>query len=218
MLFLVFPAFSQDTDDVVNWNEFTFILPLVEKKEGNKKLDSLNLNLTFVWRQGRNLRRPIDKRLGLGLSYRLNKHFTFGSSYSYREARPTESPRFFEHRLNFFLQAEKKWENVSLRSRLLTMYQIFHSRKDLVVQRARLQPNFSVRFKKKEIFSVFIAGEVFYGYKDRKLYRNDFFIGITKSFTPRLAADFFFIRQNISSGSLKETYGFGTAVRYRISR
>ncbi|MCX7640793.1 MAG: DUF2490 domain-containing protein [Pyrinomonadaceae bacterium] len=216
LFFLFSGTFSQDTDDVVNWNELTLVFPVVKKKEVNKEVDNLSLNLSFVLRRGRNLARPIDKRVGVGLNYRVNRNFTLGWSYLYREARPTEGTAFFEHRLNFFIQTEKRWRNFGLRGRLFTNYQIIRSRPNLVVQRARLQPFFPVRHKGKEVFSFFVADEVFYSYQSRKLYRNDFFAGVTKNVTRKLDIDVFLIRQNITGAAIKETLGFGVNLRYRI--
>lgn len=220
LLFFIFLlsgyGFAQDSDDIVNWNEVTLILPLVQKNQNGKKIDKLTLNLGGVLRIGRNLKRLIDKRVSLGLSYQFNQNLTVGTTYLYRWARPTESPRQFEHRLYFFVTAEKRWKTFSLRNRFMTMYQIRHSRPDSVVQRNRLQFTVPIRKDDKVLFSPFIADEVYYDYQTKKLFRNDLFIGITKQMSKHLSADFFFLKQNISVGAIRETAGFGLSLRYKI--
>ncbi len=220
LLFVIFffsgHSFAQDSDDIVNWNEVAFLFPLVQKNKDGKKFDRLTLNLSGVLRIGRNLKRPIDKRISVGLSYQLSQNLTLGTTYLYRWVRQTDSPRQFEHQLHFSITAEKKWKTFLLRNRLMTMYQIRHSKPDFIVQRNRLQFTVPIRKNNKILFSPFIADEVFYNYQIGKLYRNDLFIGITKQMSKHLSADLFFLKQTISFGAIKETVGFGSSVKYKI--
>lgn len=218
LLLTVFFIFSvgfsraQDTDDIVNWNDITFTLPLWKKNE----IEKLSISFTGVLRIGRNLKRPIDERGGVSLNYRINKYFSTNFGYLYRRSRPTERPAQFEHRLIFALTAEKKFEHITLRNRLMTMRQIRHSNSDLTVQRNRLQISFPIRKKKVEILAPFVTDEIYYNFHTKKLFRNDLFIGVTKKFNNKLSADFFYIKQNISSGQIKETDGFGISLRVKL--
>ncbi|RMG03693.1 MAG: DUF2490 domain-containing protein, partial [Acidobacteria bacterium] len=168
-------SFAQDTDDIVNWNDVNFILPVIQETKNGKKIDRLTLTFNGVLRIGRNLKRPIDERAGIGFSYHLNRNFSVGSSYLYRRSRPTEAPRQFEHRLNFFLTAEKKMKYLAIRNRFMTMYQIRHTKHDAIAQRNRLQFLFPIRKDDREILSPFVTDEIYYDFKTRKLYRNDLF-------------------------------------------
>ena len=216
------PFFAQtapaDDSDIVGWSDVTFIVPLLKKDEDGKRVDRLTLNLGGVYRQGRNLKRPIDERGVVTLNYRFNKYFTAGSGYLYRRFRPTEAPRQYEHRLMFFLNAEKKWPRVILRNRAMTTYLIRHSRPDGVIYRNRVQANFPVRKKEREIFSPFVADEPFYDFRAKNWYRNDIFAGVSKQFTPEFGADFFYLHQRFKTGALKRTNGFGVSLRYRIDK
>ena len=203
-------AQSTDTDDIVNWNDVTLILPLI------KENDRLSMSFSGVLRIGRNLRRPIDERGSFSLAYRINKHFSTSIGYLYRRSRLTEQPSQFEHRLTFSLLTEKKLENIALKNRLTTFYQIRHSNSNLLIQQNRIQLSFPIKKGKEELFSPFIADGVFYNFQTKKLFRNDIFLGITKNFTKELSADFFYIRQNLSLGQIKETQGFGISLRIRI--
>lgn len=148
IIFCSISTFAQtvdDNSDIVGWSDVTFIIPLKKKDEGGKRVDQWTLNLGGVLRFGRNLKRPIDERGVVNLNYRINKYFTVGSGYLYRRFRPTEARRQFEHRLMFYLLAEKKWTNVTLKNRAMTTYFIKNSRPDTVAFRNRAQLNFPIK-------------------------------------------------------------------------
>lgn len=214
----VFPQSADDNSDIVGWSDVTVGIPLIEKEENGKKVDKLALNFTAAYRFGRNLKRPIDQRAGVAFTYRINKYFSVGSGYLYRRFRPTEARRQYEHRILFFLLAEKQWTKIVLKNRALTTYLIRHSRPDTVVYRNRIQANFPVRKDKKVLFSPFIADEPFYDFSQKRWFRNDFYAGITKQFTKKFGADFFYVRQGFNVGTLRQTNGFGISFRYRIDR
>jgi hypothetical protein len=205
-----------DNSDIVAWSDATFIVPLRKKDENGKRVDEWTLNLGGVFRYGRNLKRPIDERGTVGLNYRLNKYFTVGSTYVYRRFRPTEARAQYEHRLLFHLLAEKKWTRVTLRNRAMTTYYIRHSRPDSVAYRNRVQVSFPVKKDGKELFAPFVADEPFYDFREKKWFRNDFFAGVSKQFTPKFGADFFYLRQGFKLGTLRRTNGFGVSFRYRL--
>ncbi len=207
---------SNDNSDIVGWSDLTFVIPLTKREENGKKVDEWTLNLGGVFRMGRDLKRPTDERAGITLAYRINKYFSVGSGYLYRRFRLTEARRQYEHRLMFFLQSEKKWNYVTFRNRSLTTYLIKHSRPDTVVYRNRAQLNFPITKNKKPIATPFIADEPFYDFREKRWFRNDFFVGITKQFTPKFGADFFYVRQGVNLGALRQTNGFGISLRYRI--
>lgn len=204
-----------DNSDIVGWSDFTIGVPLIEKEENGKKVDKLAATFTAALRFGRNLKRPIDERAGVALTYRINKNFSAGSGYLYRRSRPTETRAQYEHRALFFLLAEKKWDKVVLRNRSLTTYLIRHSRPDTVVYRNRIQANFPITKNKKPIISPFIADEPFYDFRLKRWFRNDIYLGVTRQFTKVIAADFFYVRQGFNIGSLRQTNGFGVSFRYR---
>ncbi len=212
------PVFSQmdENSDIVGWSDVTFIVPLKKKEENGKKVDLWTVNFAGTLRMGRNLKRPIDERGAFTINYRINKNFTAGTGYLYRRFRPTEAHRQYEHRLMFFLQAEKKWTNVTFRNRSLTTYLIKHARPDTVVYRNRAQLNFPIMKNKKEVVTPFIADEPFYDFREKKWFRNDFFVGISKQFTPKFGADFFYVRQGFNIGALRQTNGVGVSFRYRL--
>jgi hypothetical protein len=205
-----------DNSDIVGWSDVTFIVPLRKKEENGKRVDQWTLNLGGIFRYGRNLKRPIDERGTVALNYRLNKFFTAGAGYVYRRFRPTEAPRQYEHRAVFYLLAEKKWSRVTLRNRAMLTYFIKHSRPDTVGYRNRVQVGFPVKKDGKELFMPFVTDEFFYGITEKRWTRNDVFAGVSKQFTPKFGADFFYLRQGFTTGTLRQTNGFGASFRYRL--
>lgn len=207
---------APDTSDIVGWSDATLIIPLTKKEENGRKVDQWVMNLGGVLRFGRDLKRPTDERGLVTINYRINQFFTVGTGYLYRRHRLTEAQRLYEHRLMFFANAEKRWTNVVLRNRFLTTYLIKHSRPDTVVYRNRAQLNFPIRKEKKELFTPFVADEPFYDFREKKWFRNDFFAGVSKQFTPKFGADFFYLRQGFNLGGLRTTNGIGVSFRYRL--
>lgn len=205
-----------DNSDIVGWSDATVIIPLKKKEEKGRKVDEWTLNLGGIFRMGRDLKRPIDARGSVSLNYRFNQYFTAGSTYLYRRFRPTEVRRQYEHRVMFYLIAEKKFSRVTLRNRAMTTYFIRHSRPDTVVYRNRIQANFPIRKREKEVVTPFVADEPFYDFKDKRWYRNDIFAGVSKQFTPKFGADFYYLRQGSNTGALRQTNGFGMSFRYRL--
>jgi hypothetical protein len=214
-------GFAQTFDensDIVGWSDITFIVPLKKKDENGKRVDEWILNVGGVLRYGRNLKRPIDERGVVSINYRFNKNFTVGTGYLYRRFRLTEAQRQYEHRLMFFLNSSKDWENIQLRNRSMTTYLIKHSRPDTVVFRNRAQLNFPIMKDKKEVITPFVADEPFYDFREKRWFRNDFFAGVSKQFTPKFGADFYYLRQGFNLGALRQTNGFGMSFRIRIDK
>lgn len=115
-----------------------------------------------------------------------------------------------------FLNSSKNWTRVQFRNRSMATYLIKNSRPDAVVYRNRAQLNFPIRKDNKEIITPFIADEPFYDFREKKWTRNDFYAGVSRQFTPKFGADFFYIRQGLAIGTLRQTNGFGTSLRYRL--
>ncbi len=205
-----------DDSDVVGWSDVNVIVPLIKTEEDGKKVDKLTATFSGGLRIGRNLKRPIDQRVGVNFTYRINKYFSAGTGYLYHRFRPTEAPRQYEHRLLFYFLAEKQFKNVTLKNRALTTYLIKHSNPDTVVYRNRVQANFPIKKGGKPLFTPFIADEPFYNFRQKRWFRNDIYAGITKQFNPKIGADFFYVRQGFNTGSLRTTNGFGVSFRYRL--
>lgn len=212
-------VFSQTVDensDIVGWSDVTFIIPLKKKEENGKKVDQWILNLGGVFRMGRNLKRPIDERGVVNLNFRINQNFTVGSGYLYRRSRLTGARAQYEHRWMNYIIGEKKWTNVTFRNRVMATYTIRHSRPDTLIFRNRAQFNFPVRKREKEVVTPFIAVEPFYDFREKRWFRNDIFAGVSKQFTPKFGADFFYLHQRINTGALRQVNGFGMSFRYRL--
>lgn len=205
-----------DNSDIVGWSDATFIIPLKKKEENGKKVDQWTLNLGSVFRMGRNLKRPIDARGTIALNYRFNQYFTAGSGYLYRRFRPTEAPRQYEHRWWLHLTAEKRFSRVTVRNRAQFVYSIRHSRPDALTYRNRIQANFPLRQREKEVVTPFVAVEPFFDLKGKRWFRNDVFAGVSKQFTPKFGSDFFYLRQGINTGAIRQVNGFGMSFRYRL--
>src|SRR4051812_559163 len=70
------PAPKGDTQE---WNDVQITVPL------NKKVD---FQLLGTLRIGRNITRPVDERIGINFSYKLNRYFSLSPGYTHLETQP----------------------------------------------------------------------------------------------------------------------------------
>src|SRR4026207_2460976 len=100
-------SFAQVTPpetDFQLWNETTFVLPVLRRKDDKGKFsDRLSLLLVASLRLGQNRLAPVDERIGGGFDLLLNKNFNFAPTYVYVAAQPGRGRRDFEHRIRFDL-------------------------------------------------------------------------------------------------------------------
>src|SRR6267378_3097434 len=75
--------------DTQQWNDVQLIVPMT------KKIDFILLG---TLRLGRNLRRPVDERIGISFSLNPTKSVTLAPSYLHIERQPSAGRGFFEDR------------------------------------------------------------------------------------------------------------------------
>lgn len=186
-------AFGQDTDFQV-WNETTVIIPLIrEKKEGEKPVTKISLQLSGGIRIGQNRLFPVDKRLSGGFDIKLNKYFSFSPSYSYRAAEARRGRREFEHRIRFDFTMEKKWSGFSIKDRHRIERRIRNSRSDSTRYRNKITLKVPVKREGKELFAPYGAEEIFYDFTDSRFTSNRIFAGLSRKLSSTVSADFFYV-------------------------
>jgi hypothetical protein len=215
-----FCAFAQTDppeDDVQFWNETTVSAPLLKKKDENgKDVEKIGVFVFGNLRVGRNVSRPVDERIGAGLDFYVNKYLTFSPSYLYSAAQPYKGRKEFEHRVRFDLTAGKSWSKFSIKDRNRVEYRIRHSRSDSVRYRNRITLSVPVKKDDKEIFTPFVADEVYYDFSEKEWSRNEFSAGISKKFNKNYSADFFYLLRNNTGNVLKRINVFGVNLKIKI--
>lgn len=192
------------------WNETTVSFPV----EGTDNKLSLFINGNV--RIGQNVKHFIDERIGGGFDYKINKNFTYSTSYLYRAGQPFKNKKEYEHRLRFDLTFENKWKNFSIKDRNRVEYRIRHSRKDSVRYRNKIQLKISIKKNDKEIFAPFVADEPYYDFSVNKFSRNEFSTGISKKFNKNFSADFFYMLQNNRGSSFKYVNIGGINLKFTV--
>jgi hypothetical protein len=213
----VYSQTAPPESDFQFWNETQLQFPLVKKKDKNgKEVDKISFLLTGSLRFGGNWTRFADERIGLGFDFKINKYLSLTPAYLYRAEQPYGNRKGFEHRVRLAATLENKWKRFSLRDRNLIEYRIRHSRADSVRYRNRLTLNVPVTKNKKEIFTPFVADEVFYDFREKEWTRNEFSAGISRKITPQLTADFYFLNQRNRGNVLRHINVLGVSLKIKI--
>lgn len=171
------------------WNDTQFIVPLTKKKDWNFVL------WTFG-RLGNDVSTVTDARIGGLITKKVNKHLTLGGGYLYRYANPTFQRRRYESRYlgiaTFTAPLSKK---VTLINRNMYQYEDRYLRPNATIVRSRLWLKREVSLGEKKI-EPFISIEPFYDFRLKAFARYRTQAGFSHKFNNKLAADFYYIRQN----------------------
>lgn len=217
-----FAAFSQTAppeSDFQFWNETQLQIPLVKTKDNKgKEVEKITLFINGTLRVGENYKRFVDERIGFGFDFKINKYLTLTPSYLYRAEQPFGNRKAYESRFRFAGTLENKWSRFSLKDRNLVEYRMRNSRSDSVRYRNKLQINVPVVKNKKELFTPFIADEVFYDFQLKKWARNEVSAGISKKFTPNFSADFYYLYRRDSPAVWKNVHALGINLKFKIDR
>ena len=217
LLFAVLTTSAQSDTDFQIWNETTLVFPVIkEKDKDGKESDKLSLLVLGVLRLGQNRAYPVDARVGAGFDLKLNKYWSLTPTYVYRRGEPVPNAKEFEHRLRFDLTVGNKWKHFSLKDRSRVEYRIRNNRSDSVRYRNKLTFAFPVHYKKKEIFSPFIADDVYYDITAKEFSTNDFFAGISRKLSKNVSAELFYLRRDTRSGAIRHINGIGSTIKIRI--
>jgi len=217
LLLATVPASAQSDTDFQVWNETTLVFPIVkEKDKDGKDSDKLSLLVLGVLRLGQNRLYPADARLGAGFDLKLNKYWSFTPTYVYRRGEPVRNAKEFEHRLRFDVSVGNKWKHFSLKDRSRLEYRIRNNRSDSVRYRNKLTFAFPIHYQKKEVFSPFIADDVYYDITAKEFSTNDFFAGISRKLSKNVSAELFYLRRDNRSGAIRHINGIGSNIKIRI--
>ena len=214
-------GFSQTTpprNDAQFWNDTQFIIPLKkEKDEKGKEFDRVVLFVTTTLRVGRNWQHLIDERIGFGFDFKINKYLTLTPSYVYRAGQPFVGRSERESLYRFAVSLEKRLSKFSLKDRNLIEYRDrYRNVANSTRYRNKLQLTIPITKNKKEIFSPFVADEVFYDFSVKAWTRNEISAGISKKFTNNFSADFFYAFQRNRGNTLKNINIVGINLKFRI--
>lgn len=208
---------SLPDSDFQVWNETVLSFPVLKTKDAaGKESDKLSLLVLGVVRLGQNRLYPVDARIGAGFDLKLNKYWSFSPTYVYRRGEPLRDRKEFEHRLRFDVTVGHKWKNFSLKDRSRFEFRLRNSRSDSARYRNKFTFAFPVKRNDKEIFSPFVADEVYYDFTAKEFTTNEISAGVTRKLSKNTSADLFWARRDFSSGQIRSLNAVGVNLKIRI--
>lgn len=199
------------------WHETTVSVPVVKTKDSSgKETDKLSLLLLGTLRLGQNRLFPVDMRVGAGFDLKINRYLSFTPTYVYRRGEPFRNITELEHRVRFDVTVGHKWKRFSIRDRNRIEYRFRHSRRNSVRYRNKPTFSFPITHKEKEIFSPFVANEIYYDFTAKEFTTNEFTVGITRKLSKNASADIFYVRRDFLTGPFSHLNGVGVNLKFRI--
>lgn len=206
-----------DDDDVQFWNETSLTIPLHRTRDDKgRSTDRVSLFFNGVLRIGDNVRRPVDRRAGLGFDFKVNRYLGFTAAYLYAAGTPARGRNEYETRLRFAVNLEKKFKRFTLRDRNLIEYRFRNNRPDSTRYRNRVQLSYPILRGGKEFFTPYATDEVFYDFLPKQWTRNELTGGISKKVSDRLTTEYFYTLRNNRGSTLKRVDIFGVNLKFKI--
>lgn len=199
------------------WTEDQLVFPLIKEDDGKgKPVDKLSLLILGTLRLGQNRLYPVDARVGAGFELRLNNSFTFTPTYIYRRGEDVRNRKDYEHRIRFDLTYTKRFKGFTFRDRNRVEYRIRNSRRDSVRYRNRATISIPVTREGTELFAPYFADEIFYDFREEKISRNEFSVGISRKLNKNVSADFYYLLRSNFTGTIRTVHGVGANFKFRI--
>ena len=176
---------AQQQDDTQQWNDIQFATAL------HKKVD---FNLYGTLRFGRDISHLVDRRVGVGFTFKVGKYLTFAPSYLNITMRPFENRKVNENRLVFAGTVR-----VPLGKFVVSDRSQFERRLRFPINstryRNRLQIEYPIKLGDKAM-TLFASDEVFYDWSVNDWVRNRFAVGVSRKFNQHFTGDIYYMRQN----------------------
>lgn len=203
-------ALAQTTNlprnDVQVWTEVQLAVPLAPK---------VDLVLMGLTRFGRNVSRPVNERIGGGVSFKVGKYLTLLPFYLHVASQPTKDIHFTEERIT--LEAAVRFPagrfTISDRNRL--EFHIHRPPPNFTQYRNRLQIEHPVKLGKAKVIG-FVADEVFYDSIAAAWIRNRVYLGMSRKFNKHFTLDLYYVRQNDSHSHPGDIQAVGTAFKFHL--
>ncbi len=206
-LLLLIPVSAQlDQTDNQQWTDVQLAIPVTTQ---------FDFNLLGTLRLGRDITHPVDERVGVGFTFRVNKYVTVSPNYLHIGMQPFAGRRIWENRLTFPVQLRFNVGQFRLSDRNQFERRIRNSGVRSTRYRNRFQVEHPIGSDKLAL-SLFIADEVFYDWTVDRWVRNRFSVGGSKVFNKHFTQDFYYLRQNDGVSVPGDLNVIGTTLRFRL--
>lgn len=206
-LLLLIPVSAQlDQTDNQQWTDVQLAIPVTTQ---------FDFNLLGTLRLGRDITHPVDERVGVGFTFRVNKYVTVSPNYLHIGMQPFAGRRIWENRLTFPVQLRFNVGQFRLSDRNQFERRIRNSGVRSTRYRNRFQVEHPIGSDKLAL-SLFIADEMFYDWTFDRWVRNRFSVGGSKVFNKHFTQDFYYLRQNDGVSVPGDLNVIGTTLRFRL--
>jgi Protein of unknown function (DUF2490) len=195
-----------DRTDTQNWNDVFLSVPVA---------GPVDFVMQGTIRNGRDISRPVDERIGVGFSFKIGKYLTVIPNYLHIGMQPFKGRRVFENRLSIPATVRFPVGKFTFSDRNLFERRLRHPGGDSTRYRNRLQIDHPIGPVKRKI-SLFVSDEVFYDWSFNAWVRNRAAIGMIKVFNKHFTLDLYYMRQNDSHSVPGDLHIIGTVCRFKL--
>jgi hypothetical protein len=192
-------------EDTQQWNDVQVSVPL------NKEID---FTLSSTLRFGRNVTHLVERRVGVGFSFKVGKYLTLAPSYVNLVVRPTANRKNDENRLSFAATLSVPFGKFVFSDRN-TFERRIRTPLNSTRYRNRLQLEHPVKFGKTAL-QLFVSDEVFYDWSFDGWVRNRFAVGLSRRFNRHFTGDFYYMRQTDGRSRPGDLNIIGATYRIRL--
>ena len=192
--------------DTQNWNDVYLSVPLAGQ---------VDFIMQGSIRNGRNITRPVDERLGIGFMFKFGKHVTVIPNYLYSGSQPFKGRRVFEQRLSVPATIRFDVGKFTFADRNAIERRFRRPGINTTRYRNRFQVDHPIGPARHRL-SIFVSDEIFYDWLFDAWVRNRFAVGVTKVLNKNFAGDLYYTRQNDSRSFPGDLHVIGTALRIRL--
>lgn len=198
------------------WNDTSLTIPLIKREDSSgKKIERLSLSINATLRLGRDNLRPVDERIGLGLSYRVNKYLSLSPDFFYRGSQPFKGNKAYATRIRFAATVQNSWSKFSIDDRNQFEYRFRNSKKNDIRYKNRIRLKIPVKRGGRELLTPFASTEPYYNITTKKFTRNELMIGASKNFTNNFGAELYYVLAN-DRDFPKTVHGLGIGLKFKI--
>jgi hypothetical protein len=188
------------------WTDVQLAVPLNDKTD---------LVLLGVLRLGRDITRPVNERIGAGISTKIGKHLTLFPFYQHIASQPIATNHSTEERITLEATAKFPIKHFTLSDRNRLEFHFRSPPLHFTQYRNRLHLEHPLKINRFELEG-FIADEVFYDSIASAWIRNRFSIGFAKKFNRHFSLELYYLRQNDSHSHPGDINALGNAFKFRL--
>lgn len=175
----------------------------------------MDLVLIGVTRFGRNISRPVNERIGGGVSFKRGKYVTLLPFYLHVASQPTMNSHSTEDRITLEATIKFPAGRFTIGDRNRLEFHLHNPRPNFTQYRNRLQIEHPVELGKVK-FTGFVADEVFYDSIAAAWIRNRVYLGMSRKVNKHFTLDLYYVRQNDGRSHPGDINALGTTFKFHL--